>query len=320
MAIVAGIDEAGYGPMLGPLVVSATAFRVPEEKAADDLWRVLQIGRSTDRRKTRAGVKVADSKELHTGDHGFRLIEENLLPFIRALIGQANGFPGILQDLCAEGRQVLLRRPWYRGRELKLPHKANPQRVIDRTVQLKRALGEARSAFCGARAEVLPAAEFNRDVAETGNKSSTLWKRVGRLIQYLWEEFGGEGVRLVVDKQGGRSKYGVLLRYLFPNVQITMNTESAVVSSYWIEDADHALSIIFQPKADRDNLPTALASMMSKYIRELCMELFNDFWLDRVPGLRPTAGYVADARRFLKDIDGTIGKEGIARELFVRSR
>ena len=38
-------------------------------------------------------------------------------------------------------------------------------------------------------------------------------------------------------------------------------------------------------------LPTALASMTAKYLRELAMRAFNEFWCASVPGLRPTAGY-----------------------------
>ena len=45
-------------------------------------------------------------------------------------------------------------------------------------------------------------------------------------------------------------------------------------------------------------LPTALASMTAKYLRELSMRAFNEFWCARVPGLRPTAGYPGDAPRF----------------------
>lgn len=320
MAIVAGIDEAGYGPMLGPLVASAAAFRVPEEKTTCDLWEHFQIGHANDRCKTWAGVKVADSKALHVGAHGLRVLEENTLPFLRALSGPVNGFPGLLHEIGADGRLGLRNCPWYQGQELKLPHRANPQRVIDRTAQLTRALDAAHSAFCGARVELLTAAEFNTDVAQTNNKSSTLWKRVGALIQYLWDDFGAEGVRLIVDKQGGRDKYGVFLRALFPDADITVNTESALVSGYWIEDPEHALSIVFQPKADRYSLPTALASMFSKYTRELCMALFNAYWRERLPELAPTAGYVVDARRFLKDIDAAIKKEKTALNILVRTK
>jgi hypothetical protein len=49
-------------------------------------------------------------------------------------------------------------------------------------------------------------------------------------------------------------------------------------------------------------LPAALASMTAKYLRELSMLAFNAFWAERVPNLRPTAGYPGDARRFWNDI------------------
>ena len=50
------------------------------------------------------------------------------------------------------------------------------------------------------------------------------------------------------------------------------------------------------------HLPVALASMTAKYLRELAMLAFNAWWCERVPGLRPTAGYPGDARRFKEDI------------------
>jgi ribonuclease HII len=49
-------------------------------------------------------------------------------------------------------------------------------------------------------------------------------------------------------------------------------------------------------------LPAALASMIAKYLREVCMRPFNDFWCARVPGLRPTAGYPTDSHRFKAEI------------------
>ena len=42
MALLLGIDEAGYGPILGPLVISSVGFSLPEEHLKGDLWHILR--------------------------------------------------------------------------------------------------------------------------------------------------------------------------------------------------------------------------------------------------------------------------------------
>jgi hypothetical protein len=46
------------------------------------------------------------------------------------------------------------------------------------------------------------------------------------------------------------------------------------------------------------------------------MARFNRYWTQRMPELKPTAGYVQDARRWLDDARALITKE--ERELMVR--
>ena len=56
------------------------------------------------------------------------------------------------------------------------------------------------------------------------------------------------------------------------------------------------------PRADAEHFCVALASMVSKYLREVLMLEFNRFWQGHVPGLKPTAGYPGDAARFFDAI------------------
>ena len=64
------------------------------------------------------------------------------------------------------------------------------------------------------------------------------------------------------------------------------------------------------PRADQRDGLVALASIVSKTVRELWMDVFNAYWRARVPGLRPTAGYPVDAVRFRRRSRQVAAAEG----------
>ena len=106
---------------------------------------------------------------------------------------------------------------------------------------------------------------------------------------------------IVCDKHGGRNRYGPLLQQRFPETLIEVRQESRARSVYrWRHDGQ-AVEAHFCARGDR-HLSVALASMVSKYFREVAMLAFNSFWRERLPKLRPTAGYPRDSRRFRRDI------------------
>ena len=82
MAFLIGADEAGYGPNLGPLVISASVWQVPDGVEKDGLYGPLAAAVS--RVPQPAGgkavprVAIADSKLLYHSGHGLALLERGL--------------------------------------------------------------------------------------------------------------------------------------------------------------------------------------------------------------------------------------------------
>ena len=80
------------------------------------------------------------------------------------------------------------------------------------------------------------------------------------------------------------------------------------------------MTIRFEVEADGNHMPAALASMVSKYTRELYMHVFNEYWTHQVSGVRPTAGYYTDAKRWLGEMSEELDRRRVDRRLLVRSR
>lgn len=342
--IIAGIDEAGYGPLLGPLVVSATAFELHamdmphESEALPCLWRLLKgaVAKKPPARKGR--LLIADSKIVHNQMNGNRLLERGVLAFLNTLshaAPEAGLAPGqgltasrLLERFACTNHE-LTTHPWYAPHDLGIPWLAEAGDLAIATNMLTSAMASANVKTACMRTAVVSERAFNRLVGGTNNKASALVSITLSHLYHLHTNFGHLGLIVGIDKQGGRDHYTNLLLQSFPDAELKVILESAEASSYLLQEqvaqADgrtllRRTLIHFREKGETAFLPTALASMLCKYLRELCMHSFNSWWCNQIVGLKPTAGYYLDGSRWLVDVEPHLPRLGIAREMLVRIR
>jgi hypothetical protein len=120
---------------------------------------------------------------------------------------------------------------------------------------------------------------------------------------------------VIADKHGGRNRYGDLLVDCLDGRMVTCRGESRATSIYRVGPTE----LRFEAKAER-HFPVAISSMISKYVRELTMELFNRFWRNHLPELKPTHGYPRDSHRFRRDVAEVQSRLAIADEVLWRER
>lgn len=316
MAIIAGMDEAGYGPVLGPMVVTAVAFEVPEEKVHRSLWAVLKTAISQGSGNKGFRLVVQDSKKVYRAHGDLKLLENVVLCFLRARGARIASLSHLLKSLSCYRPDTLAGYPWYAGKDCPLPVATNNSAVLNYADLLQCAMDEAGMRFLGANSYVLAVGEFNTQVRSYGNKAAVLFKICADVMSVLWRNYGM--VRLVVDKQGGRSHYADLLTGYFPGIDVKTIRENARVSEYEMVNTQRKMNVFFRANGDEQYMEVALASMFSKYIRELFMRLENQYWQQFVQNLRPTAGYYTDAMRFLKEIDPVIKEKAIPYDILIR--
>lgn len=323
---IVGIDEAGYGPMLGPLVVSATAFDVPvsvmkkvsSPAAGPDLWDMLKSSVTPKAAKRDPRLAVADSKKL-TNKGGMALLERTALAFFAQNGGIPPSWRKFLGCICPEVVEELDSYPWYAGGDIDLPAGCTGDDIGTQRHAVSSDMESCGVQFRGAWVEVLPVDQYNRQVAATGNKAKVLFGRCARLIQRVADSVGPRPLRVWVDRHGGRSKYRQPLMTAFEDADLTILEESSDRSSYRLDRPEGPWMVRFVKKGEDHHFPVALASIFSKYVRELFMLRFNRYWAGHVSDLKPTAGYVQDGRRFMVDIEAEVKRMQVDLNQLVRN-
>jgi ribonuclease HII len=168
------------------------------------------------------------------------------------------------------------------------------------------------------RSSVVSPRSFNRLVRQTDSKGSIPLQSLGELITSLTRHIQDqEYIQITVDRLGGRWHYAERMRDWFADLEIRCVEETASVSRYQVGDN---LEIAFVVEADQTSLPVALASMLSKYLRELFMGQFNAWFRGHQPEIAPTAGYPMDSHRFWADAEPTRNRLGLRNEDWWRER
>ncbi|MCS6851575.1 MAG: hypothetical protein NZ700_10465 [Gemmataceae bacterium] len=315
MAWLVGIDEAGYGPNLGPLVMTAAACRLPPEYATADLWELLRQGARRQHEADDGRLVVDDSKRVYAGARGLSRLEATLLGgVVPAEAGR--DLRRLLRWASPRAWTQLRREPWFGGGR-RLPAAAEPSPSAAH--RWHAACRQAGIDWLPLRSVVVGTSRFNALLDRWRSKAVVLADALTDLLHAL-ADLADEPVTVIVDKHGGRHQYTAMLQHALPAGRVLPLRETPARSEYRIAGLRQPWRIIFQPGADAAHLPVALASMFSKYLRELLMDEFNRFWQDQLPGLRPTAGYPADAVRFLEDIRPVLRRLGIAEETIWRKR
>lgn len=321
MPLVVGIDEAGYGPPLGPLVLGASVWRTEAPRPDGNWWPVLS--KCVARAPSRGGwqLVVADSKQVFARSRGIGGLERSVLAFAQvASEAEITSLARLLAYLGAPLSPEVTRLPWYARLDLALPTATKEAASAELRQRLARTLDTAGLRCAALMADVLPEDALNRRLAQTPNKATVLLERVLRLIQRAASLALEEPLCVFVDRLGGRCHYRDALLTAFTGRDLRIVEETPACSAYALGGPPAAWDVSFRIDADQSHLPVALASMTAKYVREVLMRQFNAHWQSLQPTLTPTAGYHTDAQRFLAEITPLLPRTGLTADHFVRLR
>jgi len=300
-----GIDEAGYGPQLGPLVVSAVVLELPDALLIKHHplpkitcpWKTLS--NIISKNKSRAKVTVCDSKALYHPAKGLKELEKTALVFKRL----------IEPDYCNH----------Y---ELSLPLSADNNEINKSTQMLRAELDNSSIRFCEAKVSIVEPSDFNDGIERLQNKADFLWETSGKLIKHCVDKYNSNNMLVIrAGKQGGRNYYFPYLQRLFAGKIIWDIEQGHNNSSYIIKAKPSSNAVIsFIKDGDASEFVIALASIFSKYYRELSMLKLNRFFQSHIPSLKSTSGYHTDSRRFIRQISPLFSKLNLDRNNFIRIR
>ena len=151
---------------------------------------------------------------------------------------------------------------------------------------LRAGLAAAGVRLVAVRSRAIFAEEFNDLVERHGSKGAALSHQTLALAARMIDPLPAGPISVICDKHGGRNRYGPLLAAHFPEWLIEVRGEGRQRSVYRFGPPERRVEVCFRTQAE-SCLPAALASMASKYLRELAMRALNDYWRRPCRGCSP---------------------------------
>lgn len=327
--ILIGADEAGYGPNLGPLLVVATAWSIPDQMSTDHFSAALEpTFCSKPWQEGCSHIPLGDSKQLFQPSSGIVSLEAGLITMLLQI--------DALKTLLCPSNLEFLRQfvifpaqapqsglsdataPWYQDLQQWTVPSVVPTTEVERLAKLARTSLQSKTIeLLGVRAAIITESQFNAAVAHSGSKGQLLSATTLELVRSFCAD-ESRPVEVFCDRQGGRKNYMPVLLEAFPDEWFIETNQSTTRCSYRNTSSPQR---DFHFTVGGDSFaPTALASMLAKYLRERLMQSFNAFWQKQVPTLSPTAGYPVDAKRFRKEIESVADKLQLPVSTWWRSR
>jgi hypothetical protein len=317
MTWIVGIDEAGYGPNLGPLVMSAASCRLPDRPDVPDLWALLADAVRRAEEPDDDRLPVGDSKLVYSSARGLADLEASVLAILG---GSRPSLAALLENLASSSLEGLAAEPWYSGAST-LPAEGEAARCQAAAERFRACCGGGQVEWGHVRSIVICPTQFNELLEHWDSKGAVLGHALVELLAGHPEMNGfGEPIWFFVDKHGGRNNYAAMLQSALSEGMVVALEEGRDRSVYRVLGMKREVRLTFQPRADAEHFCVSLASMISKYVREMLMREFNLFWQTHLPELKPTAGYPGDSVSYYDAIRPVAQRLGLAEDAVWRKR